>query len=142
MGDNFIIISKQLETKMTSIKEILIQLGRDIQRENPALGPWLGSQRKKWNGLPCELWPIRKSPQLNNYRNKCEFSIGQYIQVPIVKIGRWLFFKLISRSIYRKKCCNRRENCRFQTFQLCKRFHWSWACRQLTSYSWPYEGCS
>ncbi|KAF4524326.1 hypothetical protein B566_EDAN005384 [Ephemera danica] len=66
----------QLETKTTAMKKVLQQMGKQIVKFNPQLDGWLEEQAKKYNGLPCQLKPIRPSPVLTGYRNKCEFTIG------------------------------------------------------------------
>lgn len=67
---------KQIEQKQKNIRQILVKIGHDMVKGNPALKPWVDRQRSKYNGLPCELWDVRASPVCDGYRNKCEFTVG------------------------------------------------------------------
>lgn len=69
----------QLEKKTELITDTLKKFARQLKDVNPNIGDWLSEQTKKYNGLPCEVWPIRYSElSEEGYRNKCEFSIGKY----------------------------------------------------------------
>ena len=37
---------------------------------------WLNYQKTKYQGLPCELLPILSTDTITEYRNKCEFTVG------------------------------------------------------------------
>lgn len=67
---------KQIEQKQENIRQILVKMGHEILKGNPALKPWIELQRSKYHGLPCELWDVRASPVCDGYRNKCEFTVG------------------------------------------------------------------
>ncbi|XP_038075133.1 zinc finger CCCH domain-containing protein 24-like isoform X2 [Patiria miniata] len=43
------------------------------------MSSWLKQQRKSHSGMACELEPIKPSPVLESYRNKCEFTIGKSV---------------------------------------------------------------
>lgn len=47
-------------------------------KENKVLTDWIFSQRKLYDGLPCELQNILFTDITEAYRNKCEFTIGNY----------------------------------------------------------------
>lgn len=47
-------------------------------KESKALTGWITSQRKLYDGLPCELQNILSTDITEAYRNKCEFTIGNY----------------------------------------------------------------
>lgn len=39
------------------------------------------ARNEKYDGLPCEVWPIRHTELTSDgYRNKCEFTIGEIIK--------------------------------------------------------------
>ena len=40
---------------------------------------WLNHQKTKYHGLPCELFPILSTDTITEYRNKCEFTVGNSI---------------------------------------------------------------
>ncbi|OWK14563.1 hypothetical protein Celaphus_00000007 [Cervus elaphus hippelaphus] len=67
---------EQLERKRQECEQVLQKLAREIGSTNPALLPWLLSQRHKHNKACCPLEGIRPSPQQTEYRNKCEFLVG------------------------------------------------------------------
>lgn len=67
---------KQIEKKYDDIRNILLKMGYEMVRGNPALKPWVDQQRAKYKGLPCDLWNVRASPICDGYRNKCEFTVG------------------------------------------------------------------
>ncbi|KAK2145992.1 hypothetical protein LSH36_641g00053 [Paralvinella palmiformis] len=70
---------KQLEEKTSQTHSFIKRLGRDIEKNifDQSLKDWFRSQFKNCKGLCCDLLPIKPSPVLNSYRNKCEFTIGQ-----------------------------------------------------------------
>ncbi|XP_069702776.1 tRNA (uracil-5-)-methyltransferase homolog A-like [Periplaneta americana] len=67
---------EQIQQKYETIRHMLVKMGHDMVRGNPALKPWVDQQRSKYKGLPCELWPVKPSPSCDGYRNKCEFTVG------------------------------------------------------------------
>ncbi|XP_038044161.1 tRNA (uracil-5-)-methyltransferase homolog A-like [Patiria miniata] len=50
-----------------------------LQRNVGEISPCLKQQRKNHSGMACELQPIKPSPVLESYRNKCEFTIGKSV---------------------------------------------------------------
>lgn len=66
----------QLKTKYSTIREFIKRLGRQIEKNNDTAKTWLSEQRLLNEGLCCKLHPIKPSPVLNGYRNKCEFTVG------------------------------------------------------------------
>ncbi|XP_038075306.1 uncharacterized protein LOC119743046 isoform X3 [Patiria miniata] len=52
-----------------------------LQRNIGEMSPWLKQQMKNHSGMACELQPIKPSPVLESYRNKCEFTIGKSVHV-------------------------------------------------------------
>ncbi|XP_076265796.1 tRNA (uracil-5-)-methyltransferase homolog A [Rhynchophorus ferrugineus] len=85
---------EQLKNKEKEIKTILKRLGNDLSHYNIELRKWIEKQKEKYNGLPCELMNIRYSEFKDEYRNKCEFTIGvdQETNLPIVgfRIGSYV----------------------------------------------------
>ncbi|XP_071789916.1 tRNA (uracil-5-)-methyltransferase homolog A-like isoform X1 [Asterias amurensis] len=69
----------QLEIKQNNTIEFLRHLTKMLQKNVGDITPWLAQQRKKHNGMACELEPIKPSPVLENYRNKCEFTVGKSV---------------------------------------------------------------
>ncbi|XP_038059258.1 tRNA (uracil-5-)-methyltransferase homolog A-like, partial [Patiria miniata] len=69
----------QLSTKQTNTREFLRNLSKMLQRNVGEMSPWLKQQRKSHSGMACELEPIKPSPVLESYRNKCEFTIGKSV---------------------------------------------------------------
>lgn len=67
----------QLIEKQKSIEELLKRFGNGVWKDNPCHRNFIESQRKLYNGLPCELKPIKRSPLIDGYRNKCEFTVGR-----------------------------------------------------------------
>ncbi|XP_058462953.1 tRNA (uracil-5-)-methyltransferase homolog A [Malaya genurostris] len=67
----------QLMQKQSEVRNILSSFGSLIWKTCPSLRGHVEKQRQKYDGLPCKLEDIRKSPQVNGYRNKCEFSVGK-----------------------------------------------------------------
>lgn len=65
---------EQLKVKTKEIEEILRKLSKEMWKNNPK---FIGAQQKLFNGFPCEFLGIKESPQINGYRNKCEFTIGK-----------------------------------------------------------------
>ncbi|KAL0272185.1 UNVERIFIED_CONTAM: hypothetical protein PYX00_005262 [Menopon gallinae] len=68
---------EQLVQKKQVIFDVLKSLGDELVKVNPELGPIIKAKKEKYNGLPCEVWPIRHAELTSDgYRNKCEFTIG------------------------------------------------------------------
>lgn len=66
---------QQLKKKEREMRHMMLALGKKLET---AVGDcaWFQDHKAKYNGLCCELLPIRSSPVTEGYRNKCEFSIG------------------------------------------------------------------
>ncbi|KNA11490.1 hypothetical protein SOVF_134740 [Spinacia oleracea] len=74
--------AEQLEQKKNSLTQILKRLTRNARKACPKdlpLPKWVVNSREI-GGLPCKLEGIIESPQINGYRNKCEFSVGLSVQ--------------------------------------------------------------
>lgn len=67
----------QLRHKQEKIKETLKNFGQRVFKENYSMRSFIDNQRSKYEGLPCQLLDIIPSPQIDGYRNKCEFTIGK-----------------------------------------------------------------
>lgn len=67
---------EQLVVKAEKVKSILRGLGKSLMRENDEAKDWVKKQCELFDGMPCEMLPIRPSPVIDGYRNKCEFTIG------------------------------------------------------------------
>lgn len=63
------------------MKTILMDIGDQMLKENKALTDWIISQKKLYNGLPCKLQNILSANVIEAYRNKCEFTVGNYILI-------------------------------------------------------------
>lgn len=59
------------------MKSVLEKLCQNIAKANKDTNIWFSEQRDLHN-LPCELLPIVHADVINGYRNKCEFTIGNY----------------------------------------------------------------
>lgn len=66
----------QLIKKRIEVKQILSRIRKKIELINSDLRAWVIQQRKAHEGMCCELVDYIPSPAIDNYRNKCEFSIG------------------------------------------------------------------
>lgn len=66
--------SEQLVMKMKNVRDFLIRLGKEMEKNNKELK--LSEERNLNEGLCCKLHSVKPSPLLHAYRNKCEFSIG------------------------------------------------------------------
>ncbi|XP_027177251.1 zinc finger CCCH domain-containing protein 24 isoform X1 [Coffea eugenioides] len=72
----------QLEHKKKSLTQTLKRLTRNARKACPngvPLPEWVLKSREI-GGLPCKLEGIIESPVVNEYRNKCEFSVGYSLQ--------------------------------------------------------------
>lgn len=63
------------------MKSILIKLGQQMLKESKAMTVWVNSQKKLYDGLPCKLQNILSADITEAYRNKCEFTIGNYYYI-------------------------------------------------------------
>ncbi|EFN75142.1 tRNA (uracil-5-)-methyltransferase homolog A [Harpegnathos saltator] len=77
----------QLEFKQKEMRSILIKIGQQMLKESRGLTDWINSQRKLYNGLPCELQNILSANVTEAYRNKCEFTIGRGSERNEIMIG-------------------------------------------------------
>lgn len=66
---------KQVEQKRAHIKQILRKTFFKMEKINKDTYFWLQKQSKDTGGC-CELNEFVESPIIDNYRNKCEFTIG------------------------------------------------------------------
>uniref|UniRef100_UPI00358F0A6B tRNA (uracil-5-)-methyltransferase homolog A n=1 Tax=Myxine glutinosa TaxID=7769 RepID=UPI00358F0A6B len=66
----------QLERKGTEMCRVLRRLARDMWAQNSNLCHWLAAQKRQHGGLPCPFLGVKASPELDGYRNKCEFNVG------------------------------------------------------------------
>ncbi|KAJ4978648.1 hypothetical protein NE237_009428 [Protea cynaroides] len=74
--------SDQLEHKKGTLLQTLKKLTRNARKACPdgiPLPEWIIKSREI-GGLPCKLEGILESPLVNEYRNKCEFSVGYSVQ--------------------------------------------------------------
>jgi len=53
-----------------------MKIGQQMLKESKGLTDWLNSQKKLHDGLPCKLQSILSAEVTEAYRNKCEFTIG------------------------------------------------------------------
>ncbi|XP_039441518.1 tRNA (uracil-5-)-methyltransferase homolog A [Culex pipiens pallens] len=67
----------QLKQKQSEMHNVLKGFGDEVWKSCPTLRSFIEQKRKEHDGLPCKLEDIRGSPQVDGYRNKCEFSIGK-----------------------------------------------------------------
>lgn len=63
------------------MKSILIKIGQQMIKESKAMTDWVNSQQKLYDGLPCKLQNILSADITEAYRNKCEFTIGNYCYI-------------------------------------------------------------
>lgn len=62
--------------KQDEIRKLLEKFGNDLSHHNIEVRKWINNKKENFNNLPCEMLPIRHAQSCDNYRNKCEFSIG------------------------------------------------------------------
>ncbi|XP_055532938.1 tRNA (uracil-5-)-methyltransferase homolog A [Wyeomyia smithii] len=67
----------QLSQKYSEMRNVLTIFGNEIWKTCPSIRSHVEAQRKLNDGLPCKLESIKSSPQIDGYRNKCEFSVGK-----------------------------------------------------------------
>lgn len=69
---------EQISRKTEDAKALIRKLGVELVRHNPSLKQWIQEQKKLNDGLPCKLLSTRcLEDNYNDYRNKCEFTIGK-----------------------------------------------------------------
>ncbi|KAH7430889.1 hypothetical protein KP509_08G019000 [Ceratopteris richardii] len=72
---------EQLEKKRADISQILKKLGRNVRKAispNVPLPQWVIDAKLR-GGLCCQFDGVVASPQVDGYRNKCEFTVGHSI---------------------------------------------------------------
>lgn len=67
---------EQLEKKQKDALQVLRKYGSDLAHINPELAKFISFQKMRRKGQVCEVDDIVPSPVIDNYRNKCEFTIG------------------------------------------------------------------
>lgn len=67
---------EQLQIKEKEIRQALSKLGRKIEQVYSYVPEWLKENRKMYDFMCCPVESVRAAPQINGYRNKCEFTIG------------------------------------------------------------------
>ncbi|XP_032682575.1 tRNA (uracil-5-)-methyltransferase homolog A-like [Odontomachus brunneus] len=77
----------QLKLKQNEMTSILMKISHQMLKECKGLTDWVNSQRKLYNGLPCELQNILSADVTEAYRNKCEFTIGKDSEQHKIMIG-------------------------------------------------------
>eukprot|EP01147_Barroeca_monosierra_P002022 gene2022-5095_t len=65
----------QLITKRGIVVTTLRNIARKLKKM-PLAGDWLNQATSQYAGLPCELLDTVPSPLIDEYRTKCEFTIG------------------------------------------------------------------
>lgn len=78
---------EQLKSKTDQISKFLMKLCRRLERTNTYLQRWSQKQKNLYNGMCCELLPIKPSPVTSAYRNKCEFTIGKHLDTGDKTVG-------------------------------------------------------
>lgn len=63
------------------MKSILMKIGQQMIKESKAMTDWVNSQQKLYDGLPCKLQNILSADIIEAYRNKCEFTVGNYCYI-------------------------------------------------------------
>ncbi|XP_077298668.1 tRNA (uracil-5-)-methyltransferase homolog A [Arctopsyche grandis] len=78
---------KQVEMKQKSMRDVLLKLGNELWIMNKDLRDLISKKRKIHDGLICEFGPIKTAPKIEEYRNKCEFTIGFDIETNLPTVG-------------------------------------------------------
>lgn len=95
--------SSQLQIKMDRMRSVLKDLAKELKIANklsPCILKLLEDRCAQYDGLPCELSDIRHAPEesiVNGYRNKCEFTIGEFEMAFYVSYMTY-FFNSLSRT--------------------------------------------
>ncbi|CAL4073565.1 unnamed protein product, partial [Meganyctiphanes norvegica] len=88
---------EQLRKKEKIAQDILRKYSKELLYANPELHEFIKFHQKRRNGLICEFDPIVPAPVTENYRNKCEFTIGMNPETESACVG----FRLAS---YKQGC--------------------------------------
>lgn len=65
----------QVKLKETEIKNLLTKMDNEIWKASKETKRiTIDARRKQFGGLSLELLPIERSPVIEGYRNKCEFT--------------------------------------------------------------------
>jgi len=67
---------QQLGRKASEVGLLVRRLGSEISRVHPCLKQWVGQQTRDQDTL-APVSSVLRSPLLQGYRNKCEFSVGR-----------------------------------------------------------------
>ncbi|KFM57780.1 tRNA (uracil-5-)-methyltransferase-like protein, partial [Stegodyphus mimosarum] len=78
---------EQLKRKEADVHKFLVKLAKEIEKVNKSLIPKLQKNRKENNFQCCPLAPIKASPCIEAYRNKCEFTIGKHLYTKEKTVG-------------------------------------------------------
>ncbi|XP_054290417.1 tRNA (uracil-5-)-methyltransferase homolog A-like [Macrosteles quadrilineatus] len=78
---------EQAAKKTENVTKILRNMVYDIERQNHSLKPHFCAQREKNEGTPLMMNTIVRSPRLDGYRNKCEFTIGIDSETGLPTVG-------------------------------------------------------
>lgn len=76
-----------MRAKKKHVKQILRKTFFKMEKINKDTYYWLQKQSKDHSGMCCDLSEFVPSPVIDNYRNKCEFTIGFDSTETNVKIG-------------------------------------------------------
>ena len=68
--------SDQLVLKKAEMKNVLTNLTKEIKKANFKIKPFIRKQEEVNDGLICSFTDVVPSPSPVNYRNKCEFTVG------------------------------------------------------------------
>lgn len=68
---------EQLKFKQKETIHVLKSHFRNIYTLYPFIKPYFDNQRNQFADYPCEILNIKSSPQIDGYRNKCEFTVGR-----------------------------------------------------------------
>lgn len=69
--------SEQLKQKQNNMRDVLKRYGGEVSKLSNTLRKSFENSKNENDGLPFELMEIRSAPNIDGYRNKCEFSIGK-----------------------------------------------------------------
>lgn len=78
--------SFQLKKKQKDALHVLRKYGSELARVNPGLAKFINFQKMRRKGQVCEVDDIVPSPVIDKYRNKCEFTIGEYLMQILISI--------------------------------------------------------
>ena len=63
---------------------MLRKYGSDLAHINQELAKFISFQKMRRKGQVCEVDDIVPSPVVDSYRNKCEFTIGELLGLPLI----------------------------------------------------------